>query len=46
MNRKKAIMGVLLTGVLLMALSFGIKWVIFDTLLEQDDSGRQRISKE
>lgn len=33
--------GALVTGVVLIALSFGAKWVIFNTVLQKDESGRQ-----
>jgi hypothetical protein len=42
-KRNRAIAVIVASLVLLLALSFGAKWIIFDTLLEPDDTGRQRI---
>ncbi|MGD8841125.1 MAG: hypothetical protein PVI70_16090 [Gammaproteobacteria bacterium] len=43
MKTRRAIVLILASIVLLLAVSFGLKWIIFDTVLEPDDSGRQRI---
>ena len=40
---RRALVLILASIVLLLAVSFGLKWIIFDTVLEPDDSGRQRI---
>jgi len=43
---RRALVLILASIVLLLAVSFGLKWIIFDTVLQPDDSGRQRISVE
>ena len=39
-NRHRLIVA-LLAGALFIVLSFGAKWVIFSTVLEKDETGRQ-----
>lgn len=41
MKNRRMFIGALAVGVVLIALSFGAKWVIFSTVLEKDESGRQ-----
>ena len=46
MKPEQAFAAILISLVVLLALSLGAKWLIFDTLLEPDETGRQRISPD
>lgn len=41
MKNRRLLIGALAVGFVLIALSFGAKWVIFSTVLEKDERGRQ-----
>jgi len=46
MKNRRLLIGALVLGVVLMALSFGAKWIIFSTVLEKDETARQRIAQD
>jgi len=46
MKNRQLLISALVVGVVLMALSFGAKWIIFSTVLEKDETARQRITQD
>jgi len=46
MKNHRLLIGALVLGVVLMALSFGAKLIIFNTVLKADETGRQRITQD